>query len=146
MGQAPIRVGEVEVAVVCEGFAPLPLEEELPGQDVDWAGERTIHPWAFVDERTWAWHVHAFALFTRAGVVMVDVGLGDFPPYRPWAEQVDPEAALASAGVRPGDVRAVIHTHLHADHAGGAVVAGRPRFPNAVHHVHPADWSAFGAP
>ena len=23
---------------------------------------------------------------------------------------------------------------------------GRPRFPNAVHHVHPADWSFFGEP
>jgi glyoxylase-like metal-dependent hydrolase (beta-lactamase superfamily II) len=40
-------------------------------------------------------------------------------------------------------VVAVAHTHLHADHAGGAVVGGEPRFPNAVHHVHPADWAAF---
>jgi glyoxylase-like metal-dependent hydrolase (beta-lactamase superfamily II) len=38
----------------------------------------------------------------------------------------------------------VIHTHLHADHAGGAVVAGEPRFPNAIHVAHPADWEHFG--
>jgi glyoxylase-like metal-dependent hydrolase (beta-lactamase superfamily II) len=33
---------------------------------------------------------------------------------------------------------------LHADHAGGACRPdGSPRFPNAVHHVHDADWRFF---
>jgi glyoxylase-like metal-dependent hydrolase (beta-lactamase superfamily II) len=42
------------------------------------------------------------------------------------------------------DVRHVIHTHLHSDHAGGACRPdGELRFPNAVHHVHPADWDFF---
>jgi glyoxylase-like metal-dependent hydrolase (beta-lactamase superfamily II) len=46
----------------------------------------------------------------------------------------------------PSTVRHVILTHLHADHAGGVVLAdGSPRFPNARYHVHPADWEYFGA-
>jgi glyoxylase-like metal-dependent hydrolase (beta-lactamase superfamily II) len=90
--------------------------------------------------------VHAFAIRTADGVVMVDTGLGSFAPVAPWAESVDRTEALATAGVDPGEVRHVVHTHLHADHAGGAVVEGEPTFPNAVHHVHPADWAHFGDP
>jgi glyoxylase-like metal-dependent hydrolase (beta-lactamase superfamily II) len=144
--QQRIRLGSVEVSVACEGYSAFALEDEMPGADVDWTVERERTPWAYLDDRSWAWHVHAFAVRMPDGVVMVDVGLGEFPPYRPWAESLDRDAAFASAGVDRSDVVSVVHTHLHADHAGGAVVAGAPRFPNAVHHVHPADWAFFGAP
>lgn len=146
MTRQTVRVGDVEVGVVCEGYAPLDLADEIPGEAVDWDAQRLAYPWSFHDARSWAWHVHAFVLRTSDRLVMVDTGLGTFPPIQPWAEQVDRDDALAAAGVEPGDVDAVIHTHLHADHAGGALVQGRPRFPNAVHHVHPADWEHFGHP
>ncbi len=146
MTAGSVRIGDVEVATVCEGFAQLDLADEMPGVTVDWAAERAAFPWAFSGGDSWAWHVHAFAIRTAGGVVMVDAGLGEFPPYRPWADSIDRDVALSHAGVDPAEVRAVIHTHLHADHAGGAIVGGRPRFPDAVHHVHPADWSFFGRP
>lgn len=142
--QEPFRFGRIEVSVVCEGFSSFALGDEMPGADVDWPAERRRTPWAYPDERTWAWHVHAFALRTPSGIVMVDTGLGDFPPYRPWTESTERGLALAAGGVDPADVVAVVHTHLHADHAGGAVIDGAPRFPNAVHHAHPADWAFFG--
>ena len=48
--------------------------------------------------------------------------------------------------MEPAEVGHVVLTHLHADHAGGTVGAGgAPRFPNAVYHVHPADWEHFTA-
>lgn len=144
MTAGSVRIGDVEVAVVCEGFAPLDLADEMPGVTVDWAAERAAFPWAFHGDGSWAWHVHAFAIRTATGVVMVDAGLGEFPPIAPWAESIDRDDALAAAHVDPAEVRAVIHTHLHADHAGGAMLNGGPRFPNAVHHVHPADWTFFG--
>jgi glyoxylase-like metal-dependent hydrolase (beta-lactamase superfamily II) len=135
-------VGDVDVSVVCEGYAPLELSDEMPGYDVDWAPERARHPWAFHDERSWAWHVHAFVLRGPDRVTVVDSGLGEFAPIAPWAEPVDRERAMTDA-LDPTEVRSVVLTHLHADHAGGTVVDGRPRFPNAVHHVHPADWAFF---
>jgi glyoxylase-like metal-dependent hydrolase (beta-lactamase superfamily II) len=137
----PMRIGRAEVVVVCEGYAPLGLADEMPGAEVDWGAERARYPWAFVDERSWPWHVHAFALRTPGGLVLVDAGVSPFPPVRPWAEHTPLEEALTQGAVDPTEVRMVVHTHLHADHAGGSVVDGEPRYPNAVHVVHPADWS-----
>jgi glyoxylase-like metal-dependent hydrolase (beta-lactamase superfamily II) len=145
MAQALIRVGTVEVVVLCDGCAPLALSGEVPGHQVDWSAERTAYPWAFgaVNDGTWAWHVHAFLLRLAGGAVLVDTGIGHLgrAPYDVTG-RIDDE--LREAGVGPVDVRHVIHTHLHSDHAGGACRPdGQPRFPNAVHHVHPADWDFF---
>jgi glyoxylase-like metal-dependent hydrolase (beta-lactamase superfamily II) len=136
-----VTLGSTEIRVVCEGYAPLDLEDELP--NVDWRAERERYPWAFHDGRSTAWHVHAFALRTPTNLVLIDTGVSPMLPIEPWAEHTRLEDAFAQAGVDPSDVDTVIHTHLHADHAGGAVVDGEPRFPNAVHVAHPADWEHF---
>ena len=154
MAHPLIRVGGVEVVPLCDGWAPLPLSKEAPGHEVDWSAERLAYPWAFPpapdgedrardrDQRTWAWHVHAFLLRLSGGPVLVDSGIGVLGGMSGVTGRI--EAELDAAGVSPVDVRHVIHTHLHSDHAGGACRPdGEPRFPNAVHHVHPADWAFF---
>lgn len=135
----PVRIGRLEVEVVCEGAAALPLTDECPGRTVDWEAERRTHPWAFLGPDAWPWHVHAFVIRGPSGVVVVDSGVGAFGPWRPWVDH-DPDAW---AGVDRPEVRHVVLTHLHADHAGGVVVEGAPRFPNARVHVHPGDRLAF---
>jgi glyoxylase-like metal-dependent hydrolase (beta-lactamase superfamily II) len=138
---ASLTIGRMEVSTVCEGFAPLPLADECPGHRVDWTAERGMHPWAFVDDEHWAWHVHAFLLRTPEGEVLVDTGVGSFGPWAPWAEVT---GSQAWSEVDPRSVQHVVLTHLHADHAGGTILGdGTPRFPNARYHVHPADWKHF---
>jgi glyoxylase-like metal-dependent hydrolase (beta-lactamase superfamily II) len=134
-----VTVGRIEVSVVCEGYAPLPLADECPGVTPDWAAERRRFPWAFTSGDAWAWHVHAFVLRTPTANVLIDTGVGAFGPWRPWAESQED----AWAEVDEAAIDHVVLTHLHADHAGGTVRDGAPRFPNAVYHVHPGDWSAF---
>ena len=141
----PLRLGSIDVIPLCDGWAPLPLDDEMPGADVDWNTERARHPWAFPenDADHWAWHVHAFVIRYPAGIVLVDTGIGHFgrPPFEV-ESHLDQE--LASAGIAPTDIAHVVLTHLHADHAGGAGrTDGSPRFPNARYHVHPDDWSFF---
>lgn len=144
MPHASIQVGATEIVPLCDGWAPLPLADECPGQAVDWDGERTAFPWAFAGDVSWAWHVHAFLLRRPGGSVLVDTGIGALGTTAyPVTGRVETE--LASVGADASEIGHVIHTHLHADHAGGACRPdGAPRFLNARHHVHPADWAFFG--
>ena len=139
------RLGAYEVTPLCDGWAPLPLSDELPGVDVDWQAERDRFPWAFPDDdpSSWAWHVHAFLIRHRDGLALVDTGIGHFgrSPFDVTG-RLDDE--LDAVGISPDDVRDVVLTHLHADHSGGVCRPdGTRRFPNARHHVHPDDWTFF---
>jgi glyoxylase-like metal-dependent hydrolase (beta-lactamase superfamily II) len=138
-------IGRIDVIPLCDGWAPLPLDDEMPGIEVDWASERERFPWSFPgdDPRSWVWHVHAFAIRHPGGAALVDTGIGQFgrSPFDV-TSRLDEE--LEAVGIAPEDVRDVVLTHLHADHSGGACRPdGTPRFPNARHHVHPDDWSFF---
>ena len=108
-------------------------------------------------------HKHRIPLAMRCllvehpdGLVLIDTALGNKEPAKfldlygvenaglEGATQL--EDALASTGFLPGDVRWVINTHLHFDHAGGNTTLDpelvddprrhvRPTFPNATYMV-----------
>ncbi len=79
--------------------------------------------------------IYAWAIETAEGVIVVDTGEtamtkepGYFPFWHPYFRlavrlDVTPEREigprLREIGIRPDDVRTVILTHLHTDHAGG---------------------------
>jgi glyoxylase-like metal-dependent hydrolase (beta-lactamase superfamily II) len=52
-------------------------------------------------------------------------------------------AVLAAIGVSPGDIDAVLVTHMHVDHISGLVANGRPAFPNAEVFIHRDDVAYF---
>ncbi|MGH2679968.1 MAG: MBL fold metallo-hydrolase [Actinomycetota bacterium] len=146
MPHEPFTLGSFEIVPLCDGWAPLPLDDEAPGQVVDWGEQRSRFPWAFPpgDTTSWAWHVHAFLIRHPGGSVLVDTGIGDFgrPPFDVVGRL---DEGLASIGISPEEVQHVVLTHLHGDHAGGACLPdGSPRFPHARYHVHPEDWTFFG--
>jgi glyoxylase-like metal-dependent hydrolase (beta-lactamase superfamily II) len=102
------------------GIGPGPLRLPLTLADRDWTDPLPIYAWVIEHPE---------------GVIVVDTGEtahvndpGYFPRWHPYhrlgvREWVEPEQEigpqLRAVGISPDDVRWVVMTHLHTDHAGG---------------------------
>ena len=85
-------------------------------------------------------HVHPFLIESAGGLLLLDTGIG----------QTDREGRLLlhdnirRAGFDPDDIRYVLLSHLHKDHASGMVIEhnGRLRlaFPDAEYVVQRGEW------
>lgn len=133
--------GGVEVVALCDAVGPMgeairrPLPELFPGGD-------------FADGQEWILHFHCHLLRSQGRTVLVDTGIGGLDsPASGWAPVPGRlTAELAAVGLDPGDVDVVVLTHLHSDHASGAVADGGPAFPNARYVIQQAelDWVGGG--
>ncbi|MDA0633650.1 MBL fold metallo-hydrolase [Nonomuraea sp. MCN248] len=137
MPHQPLLVAGVEVTPLCDAVGPMgeairrPLAEMFPGADLP--------------EEPWILHFHCYLIRDRAGrLTLVDTGIGGVDsPASSWAPVPGALAGeLAAAGADPADVSTVILTHLHSDHAGGAVADGRPLFENARYVLQNAELEA----
>ncbi|HEX6548693.1 MAG TPA: N-acyl homoserine lactonase family protein [Candidatus Dormibacteraeota bacterium] len=83
------------------------------------------------------WPVHGFLIkHPKAGGILVDTGVGGPDKVLTDWRVVNHRAAdvLAAEGLTPGDVKVVINTHLHFDHAGQNAV-----FKHAPFYVQRAE-------
>ena len=81
--------------------------------------------------------------------LLIDTGLG--PRRRPGFPVGRLDEALRGAGVDPGDIDLVVHTHLHIDHVGWNTVdldGGRREvfFPKAEFVIQQTEWDYWMAP
>jgi glyoxylase-like metal-dependent hydrolase (beta-lactamase superfamily II) len=134
-------IAGVEVTPLCDAVGPMgeairrPLAEMFPGGDLA--------------EAPWTLHFHCYLLRDPAGrLTLVDTGIGGVDsPASSWAPVPGTlPGELAAAGVTPAEIGTVILTHLHSDHAGGAVADGRPLFENARYVLQQAEFDAARGP
>ena len=127
--------GDLEIDALPEGRFTVGLDKRfVPHADGDAARPGTL----FIS-------VTPFLVRTPSETLLLDTGLGE------WATGRGTEvllSALARRGVAPEAVDRVVLSHLHFDHAGGAVAsvdgAFRPTFSNAEYAVQEAELTADG--
>ena len=72
-------------------------------------------------------------------LVLFDTGMGSSKLFGQTTGRQ--QKSMAEAGIKPGDIDAVVCSHAHIDHIGGIVDAdGKPLFPNAQVYISQTDF------
>jgi glyoxylase-like metal-dependent hydrolase (beta-lactamase superfamily II) len=126
-----VAVGDLTVTALNDSFMPSPAEAmtAVTPEEVDAlnSAKHIAHPHI---------SVNAFLVASPTFTVLIDTGCGlDTGP-----EPGRLIEAMASVGVKPSEISAVLMTHLHSDHVGGITnPEGGAAFPNAEIIAHEAE-------
>lgn len=119
------KVGSLEVTALLDGH--LDVDKALI-VGYDEATAVALQRESFMDAGAARIPVNAYLINMGDKLVLVDAGTAD--ALGPTLGRLD--SALAAAGVAPGQIDAVVITHMHPDHIAGIVGAdGAPVFANA---------------
>ncbi|GAA4982843.1 hypothetical protein GCM10023334_112770 [Nonomuraea thailandensis] len=136
-----MTVSGVEVTPLCDAVGPMGAAIRRPPAE--------LFPGSGLRDEPWVLHFHCYLIRDAADrLTLVDTGIGGTDsPASSWAPVPGTLAGeLAAAGVAPAEIGTVVLTHLHSDHASGAVAEGRPMFGNARYVIQRADLDAARGP
>ena len=72
-------------------------------------------------------------------LILFDTGMGTSKAFGPTTGRQ--QKSMMEAGIKPGDIDAVVLSHAHIDHIGGIVGADdKPLFPNAQYYIAQSDF------
>lgn len=126
LSAGPVQVGAFKVTPLLDGMFPFPLNVMPDAASPD--GTKLVHAMGAPAGGPLPIPVNAFAVEKNGRLVLIDSGTGTAGG----ADLGKAARALAAAGLDRTKVEAIILTHLHVDHAGGAIDgSGKAVFPNA---------------
>lgn len=144
--QAPgyyrLMLGDFEVTALSDGTVDLPVDKLMDKAKPGEVAAALKRSYLSAPLET---SVNGYLINTGTKLVLIDTGAANL--FGPTLGKL--LGNLKAAGYQPEQVDEVYITHLHADHAGGLSVDGKPAFPNAVVRLdqHDADhWLGPKAP
>lgn len=126
------QLGDFEITALSDGTVKLPLDQMM--SNIAPAEVRALLLAGF-ETLPVETSINAFLIHTGNKLLLVDAGAGTLFG-QSGGHLLD---NLKAAGYTPGDIDAVLLTHLHGDHSGGLTVDGKRVFPNAVVYLDKAD-------
>jgi glyoxylase-like metal-dependent hydrolase (beta-lactamase superfamily II) len=153
-------VGDIEVTFVPDGYICSSPTRSYPGtDDAFWAG----HPDHLDDDGFLVMSLGALLVRTAGKLLLIDLAWGPSSTLIGVATPGEQQGRVVGGalldnlrllGVQPGDVDAVLFSHLHRDHTGwivdptssdGEGTSGTPTFGNAHHYLSSAEWAYWSA-
>ena len=134
-----MMLGQFQVTALSDGTVTIPLDKLLTEiKPATLAASLQASHLAPMAETS----INAFLINTGTQLVLVDTGAGDLFGLPMGAQAGRLQRSLRNAGYAPGQIDAVLLTHIHADHSGGLSHDGQRLFPNAQVFVdqHDADF------
>ena len=108
-----VNIGNVEIAALKDADILMDPRMFMPQHAEQWLDEEPDAP----DERgLMPMSVTCFLVRSGNRMILIDTGLG--PRKRPGFPRARLDESLKQAGLTPGDIDLVVHTHLHIDHVG----------------------------
>jgi len=130
-GYTRLLVGDFEVTPVSDGVVDLPIVDLLHNDKTN--TRATLEKAHLTNPVTTS--VNTFLVNTGAKLVLVDTGAGAL--FGPTLGKLLDN--IKASGYQPEQIDDILITHLHPDHVGGLVAAGKVAFPNAVIHAEQRD-------
>jgi glyoxylase-like metal-dependent hydrolase (beta-lactamase superfamily II) len=125
-------LGDFEVTALSDGTVELPFLQIL--QKITQARAESMLARQFLKDPVQT-SVNAFLINTGDKLVLIDTGAGTF--FGPTLGRM--LTALKAAGYQPEQVDEIYISHMHGDHIGGLLAAGKAAFPNAVVRAEKAE-------
>jgi glyoxylase-like metal-dependent hydrolase (beta-lactamase superfamily II) len=134
-GYYRVMVGDIEVTVLNDGTVQLPVADLLTNAKPGEVDKALANAYQKSPVET---SFNGFLINTGSKLVLVDTGAGTF--FGPTLGNLVKN--LKASGYQPEQVDEIYITHMHSDHIGGLVAAGKAVFPNAIVRAdkHEADY------
>jgi glyoxylase-like metal-dependent hydrolase (beta-lactamase superfamily II) len=127
-----MMLGDFEVTALSDGTVPLPVDKLLTNTTpakVE-AALKSAYQTAPLETS-----VNGFLVNTGSKLVLIDAGAGVL--FGPTLGKL--VTSLKASGYQPEQIDEIYITHMHADHIGSLVAAGKIAFPNATVRAAKAD-------